>query len=580
MPEQISRLVTLLDAMERMATEFDAAEVARELSALRQQALTHRFHLLVVGQFKRGKSSVINALLGAPLLPTGVLPLTSVPTRIVYGPSPTVHVHRADGTSLQVPLSELAEWVTETHNPGNRKGVVRVEVEYPAPLLRDGLTIIDTPGIGSTVEENTAAAMAALPEADAAWAVLGADPPLTEAEVEYLKTVALHAARVWFLQNKADLLSEEELREVLAFHRKVLATALGQEVDIRPVSARLALRARREGNPTAWENSGFAALERELLRFLREERAEVWAQALRRKARRLGDRLRLTLEVRRAVLLLPSQELAARQEKLEQRLEEIGSRLRTALLAFQDQVDRLAKEMEARLEEFAQATAEALQRQLLVWLRSCRPLPHPQAIDREAARLANEALQQWRHAERERLEAQFREAAAGLAKELRTLEHGLVEAMGELAGTAHAPLPGEEGFTVTLPFYLREAPTETVLVELSASAFSPFLPRVLALPLLERRLLRRVAEEVDRAAGTVRYDLRYSLQESARRLAAELQERLREAEAGLRRSLTAAQQQRLRAQEEVSRTLAALEKARSELDRLLLLLDASGGDEP
>lgn len=578
MEERTAQIVAHLETMERMAQEHGALEVARDLAGLRDRALAHRFQLLVLGQFKRGKSSVINALLGAPLLPTGVLPLTSVATRVGYGPSPAARVHLADGRTLEVPVERLAEWVTETHNPGNRKGVTRVEVDYPAPLLCDGLVLVDTPGIGSTVEENTAAAAAALPEADAALAVLGADPPLTQAELEYLRRAAEHAARIWFLQNKADLLAPDELQEVLAFNRSALAAALGRDdVEIRPVSARLALRARLEGDAARWEASGFAAVERELVRFLRGERAEAFAEALRRRALRLGERLRLALDVRRAALLLPAEALAARKARLEEQLAAIGSRRRVAVLAFRDRVADLVRDMEARLERFARDAGEALRDELLAWLRSARPLPHPRELDREAARRANQALLRWRDAERERLEGEFREAAARLAGELHRLREQLEEAFGELAGVARAPLAGEEGFTAAARFYLAASPPETVFVELSAAALSPFLPRGLALPLLERRLRQRVAEEVDRAAGAVRYDLAYRLQESARRFAAELEERLREAEAEMRRLLAAAEEQRQRAREEVAAAVAALDGARDELERLLLALQPAGG---
>src|SRR5207247_8231493 len=127
-----------------------------------------RFTLAVVGQFKRGKSSLMNAIIGRELLPTGVLPLTSAITVLKFGPVERVVVLRG---SLQfpevVPVSALASYVTENGNPGNRKKVKTATVEVPLPFLRRGLEFVDTPGVGSAIEANTATAYAFLPDCDA-----------------------------------------------------------------------------------------------------------------------------------------------------------------------------------------------------------------------------------------------------------------------------------------------------------------------------------------------------------------------------------------------------------------------------
>ncbi len=150
-----------------------------------------RFHLAVLGQFKRGKSTLLNALLGHSLLPTSVVPLTAIPTFVQYGPDLCICVRYQDGKRAKEfagrPIEEavkiLEGFVTEEGNPKNRLRVKQVDILHPAPILQHGVVLIDTPGVGSTFTHNTRATINFLPQCDAALFVVSADPPLTEVEV-------------------------------------------------------------------------------------------------------------------------------------------------------------------------------------------------------------------------------------------------------------------------------------------------------------------------------------------------------------------------------------------------------------
>ena len=136
--------------------------LAARLRSLRDQLRHNRLQLAVLGQFKRGKSSFINALLGAPLLPIAVVPLTAVPIFISWGPKPLVRVRFKDGRAEELSTDDpdairefLFRFVAEEANPENRLGVDRVELFYPASILTGGTALIDTPGVGSTFRHNT-----------------------------------------------------------------------------------------------------------------------------------------------------------------------------------------------------------------------------------------------------------------------------------------------------------------------------------------------------------------------------------------------------------------------------------------
>lgn len=134
---------------------------------LKEKIETNAFNLVVVGQFKRGKTSLINALLGAPLLPVAVVPLTSIVTIIKYGDALRVIVRFNDGRVSEIKQESLPEYVTEKGNPKNEKDVSEVVITYPSAYLKGGVRLIDTPGVGSIYQHNTDVAYRYLPKSDA-----------------------------------------------------------------------------------------------------------------------------------------------------------------------------------------------------------------------------------------------------------------------------------------------------------------------------------------------------------------------------------------------------------------------------
>src|SRR5580704_4988279 len=115
-----------------------------KLISLDRKLASNQLHLAVLGQMKRGKSSFINALLGAEILPTGVLPVTAVITEIKYGSVTCVTILRTTGQREEVGLGTLPSYITEAGNPGNKRQVASVEITYPSPFLESGIILIDT----------------------------------------------------------------------------------------------------------------------------------------------------------------------------------------------------------------------------------------------------------------------------------------------------------------------------------------------------------------------------------------------------------------------------------------------------
>jgi GTP-binding protein EngB required for normal cell division len=296
------RFAEVIQAILQDARQASDAHDETECRSLLSRLAADRFNLVVVGQFNRGKSTLMNAVLGVDRLPTGVLPLTSVITSVGYGDRERVLLHRDDqGLPIEIPLAHLAEHVTEAGNPGNRRGIAVAEVQLPVELLRLGFHFVDTPGVGSAIAENTRTTQAFLPEADAAIFVTSFDSPMDERELELLAQVLDHVRQVFVVINKADVISSEQRDAVISFVRGRLPERLtANQSALFPVSALRAMRARMEGDADALDESGILELERAMLHFLR-------VQKTREFLLRLADRTGAILHKQENLLRLSEQ---------------------------------------------------------------------------------------------------------------------------------------------------------------------------------------------------------------------------------------------------------------------------------
>jgi Dynamin family len=297
-------------------------ERAREAARLLDRWRERRFVVLIVGEFKRGKSTLLNALVGRDLLPTGVPPVTAIPTRVRSGPHARAVARFRDGTEREIPLDEIRDYVDESHNPRNHRGVASVDVEVPEGPP-PGVVLVDVPGLGSTHAHNTEAALAALPEADAALLVASVDPPVGEAELRLLRFVRDHAARVDVVLNKIDYLDDKSRKTAEDFTRRALAEPGLGDTSVWPVSARDGLAARQSHDEVGWRRSGMEALASSLSRFFENERAALLARSLAKKAGRLVAQESALVEMRLAAAERSS-------ESLREIIEQFRSRLSTA----------------------------------------------------------------------------------------------------------------------------------------------------------------------------------------------------------------------------------------------------------
>jgi len=266
-------------------------EIQSRVRELFSRLAEDRFNLVVVGRFSRGKTSLMNAVLGVDRLPTGIRPLTSVITTVSYGTTDKAVIHYA-GLSIpqEVRLAELPQYITEQGNSGNRRNVRIADVQLRAELLRRGFHFVDTPGLGSPIIENTRTTERFLPEADAFVLVTSFEGPLSDEEVRFLHTARASGKVVFVVVNKLDIATPRERDDALRYLRDQLRGLLdGQGLGIFPLSARDGLAAKQNRDERQLAASGVPAFETKLVRFLIEEKSRVFLVGM---CRRIGQLFR------------------------------------------------------------------------------------------------------------------------------------------------------------------------------------------------------------------------------------------------------------------------------------------------
>lgn len=507
-------LAQVLESLSGLAgrSELDA------LGALQDRAQTRRLRVLVAGEAKRGKSTLVNRLLGVDLLPTGVVPVTAIATTVrrdrhMPDVAARVRVAYQDHRQVEVGLEALAALVTEQQNPGNEKCVAGVEIVLgPGDLDEYDVELVDTPGTGSIFEHSTTIAHQAYDTLDAAIFVVNADPPISAAERDLLREVAQRAVRTLVFLNKADQLSAADLEVSIAFTRGVCQEATGLPVALFAGSAR-----------TGPADPGYSEFAAAFQRYLAESAAEDVERSLVAHARRLASGL------------LDATRLAQRSQEL------MAAGSRDRVTAFADRLSEVRRQlteledhgwaMERGLRRGLDAAAQTLRQELTrsTWGQLTAALDGPLAAlppvemeeraralivdtivrsvspwrEGQAAGLDSGLQNWWRRviAEHERTIAELRDAA----RELLDLELSSDAGIQRLAVSRGFWFMFDRPPNVELPFAGL------------ARRIAPGHARR-----LRQQILGELAQTVDRQVGRARADLQERLQEGMRALLAEL----------------------------------------------------------
>ncbi len=524
-----------LHELTRLAEQAGVESLVSEAHGLSERLREGLFHVACLGQFKRGKSTLVNALIGEDVLPVGVVPVTSVVTTLRFGEPRRGRVRFRDGRSRDIDLAELREFVSEEGNPDNGKAVAAVELLLPSPLLDRGMCLVDTPGVGSVFAGATEATRAFVPHIDAALVVLGADPPITGAELALVEEVARHVDELIFVLDKVDRLTEEERVVAGAFCRRVLTERLGRPVGpLLEVSGLSERAGRRVGN--------WSALVERLERLAAESGALLVRRSEERWFQLLVGRLTRDLTEQRAALERPLEETAGRIAELRRAAVAIEETLVDLGHLFAAEQQRLAEQLTREREAFVAQAAAAARLELGEKLVSRRDRGASlwRWAAKEAQRIAAVQLDRWLEAQQPIAEERYRAAArrfVDLANEelLRLGRSGLVGA---------EQLPPE--LARELGFRSRSRLFYTELWELASRSppawlATTFGTRAQALASVRKVMEGYLTELLSVNATRVQNDFDERILESRRRLEAEIRSMLTAASSSAERALARAQ---------------------------------------
>jgi len=544
---------------------------ALPLAALRAKLAEHAFNLVVAGEFKRGKSTVINALVGADLLPTGVVPLTSVVTLVRYGDTPGATVVFENGKTCAIPLDTLPDYVTERGNPKNAKGVREVAVTFPAEWLKGGIRLVDTPGIGSIHRHNTESTYQYLPQADAVIFVASVEQPVSSVELDFLAEIRGYAGKVFCLLNKTDYLSEAELAESVAFATQALHEALGAQVPVFPVSARLALRGRSESNPDLLVRSRFPQFDAAIRRFLLEEGGEVWLNSVRLNLLRLLAESRLSVELELRALTAPL-------ESLERNVQAFAVKKRETLQAKSDfdalleaDARKLMKErVEPDLETFKRKLVPQLDAAVDRWygdLRGQGSAALQAGLEEHLVLGVRSAFEAWRAEEDVIVGEIFESLCTRFWKRIQETVDELLRYSAELFAVPFSAIGTESLWRRRAEFYYKfweEPPALRLLTD----SFVTMLPGFLGDPLILRHARRRAAELAEIQSGRLRHDFEERIKKSAHDFRREILERIETTIAGIEAAIEKGRALRMRGESESASRQTELAAALVEIQAL------------
>lgn len=455
----------------------------------------------------------------------------------------------------------LVQFVTEAGNPENCKGVLQVEVFYPSPLLQAGVVLIDTPGIGSTLRHNTEAALNFLPQCDAALFLMSADPPITEVEVKFLQAIRPRVTHLFFVLNKVDYLSEEEVSSLRSFLERVLQEEVGiDDPLVFPVSARLALEGRQKSDGVLLERSGIREVLKHLLAFLREEKSYALRVALAKKTVEVLDGLVMHLSLLVRSLEMPLCDLGERlqvfSEKIKEAEEErirmgdllLGERKRMVAL-LEEQAESLRQKARAHFQDVVEKRLAGAKGDLEADIREALEEEIPAFFEHELSEVARV------------FEEKFVKTLQPYERKIRELTEAVRGKAAELFDIPHYVSQGSETFVMEKKPYWVTHKWYTHFSFLPEGLFSALLPERARRAKLRQQIQKEIEELVTTNVENLRWATLQNLDQTFRQFVAVLDEHLEQTITATQGAIERARSKRLEEGQNIVQELERLHSA-------------------
>lgn len=343
---KVAEVNTALTQISKLCGQLELTESQKAIEASRHKLTSHKFSVGIMGEFKRGKSTVINALLGREIMPADILPCSATMNRVTYDLQPHAQVIKNDGSVIEIPVDEIADYVTKTNDENAKRAEMVDEaiVYYPCQFCQNGVDIVDTPGLNDD-ERMDKISEEIIPKLDAVIMVIVPGAPFSKSEAEFVrnKLMGSDLGRLMFLVNKIDTIRPRERERAVEDIKKRIQTAVldkmleiyGEEsqeyadakakignIHIFPISAANALDARLDGDGELLEESGIKDFEDALTYMLTTERGTLELAAPLAIISRTATDVLNAAETRKNSLQLSSEEFEQKQKQAMEKIAE------------------------------------------------------------------------------------------------------------------------------------------------------------------------------------------------------------------------------------------------------------------
>ena len=374
--QTVSDLTENLTQLKEYCEYIGLEHTAKSIGETIEKIAKEHFEVAIVGEFKRGKSTLINALLGQEVLPADVLPATATLNRVTYSEEPYVMVEYKNGEEEKVDINKLADYVTKLSYESEKKAetVKQATVYYDTAFCKNNVDIIDTPGLNDD-EQMTNVTLSILPEIDAAVFVISANSPFSQFEKEFLekKMLTSDMGRIIFAVNcfgtfskededrivetvekrigsyvmeKAKMVMGENSKEFAVYKRKIgTPKVIG-------VYAKKALMAKESGDTAMLEESNFPTFERVLESMLTQERGAITLQILANKIISSSSELINSIIIRENALMMETDEFMDKYTAAIEEIDEIRTKKRAEFVRINDAANKVFEGLQPILDSY------------------------------------------------------------------------------------------------------------------------------------------------------------------------------------------------------------------------------------
>jgi len=374
--ETVDELLESLRQLQEYSVSLSLDNTAKSIGDVVEKVENEHFEVAIVGEFKRGKSTLINAILGQEVLPADVLPATATLNRVTYSKEPYVMVEYKNGSSEKVDIEHLQDYVTKLSYESEKTAqtVKEATVYYDTEFCKNHVDIIDTPGLNDD-EQMTNVTMSILPEIDAAVFVISANSPFSQFEKEFLENKMLTSdlGRIIFAVNCFGTFSKEDEDRIVETVEKRIGSYVmdkakrvmgenSKEFDVykrkigKPrvigVYAKKALMAKENNDAAMLEESNFPKFENVLETMLTKERGSITLQILANKIMSAGSEIINSIVLHENALVMETDEFMDKYQLAIEEIEGIRTKKREEFVRINNSANKVYEELQPILDGY------------------------------------------------------------------------------------------------------------------------------------------------------------------------------------------------------------------------------------